>query len=181
MSLFSEEVKLVLQGKTNEELLNIQKNLNEKKQNITSERLTLSKTLRAIDKQLNDIDKNIQSVLKEIKRREEIEETRIILTEEIKKMDGFELLSEDEFCIITTKMDKTDYRKYNNNLPRWLDLTRIISEVISIKKHYTNWTLSGLSRGGQYDTMPPQTFYKFEFKDQFGNYFNVGGITFISC
>lgn len=181
MAFFSEtQSSLNLSGKTTEELVSIQKELHEKKLNIGSERVKINKTLRLCDIQLKDIDKNLQTISNEIKRREDIEESNNIIIKNIKTIRGFvESLSEEELSIITTKMDKTDYRKYGE-YPRYLDLERICNEVIDMKKKYPNWTLTNLANGGQYDTMPPQTFYKYEYKDEHGNYFNLGGITLIS-
>jgi hypothetical protein len=55
-------------------------------------------------------------------------------------------------------------------------LERICKEVIELKQKYTTWTLKGLKRGGQYDTMPPQTFYRYIYKDDNGFYFTIGGL-----
>lgn len=145
----------------------------------------LEKELRCLKKQYSDCDKNcveikkhIKNISVEVKRRQDIEEAKNI-SENIKKMEGFELLSEDELSIISSKMDKTDYRKYGN-YPRYLDLERICGEVINMKKKYPKWTLSELSRRGQYDTLPPTTFYKYEYKDEYGCHFNLGGIKILS-
>jgi hypothetical protein len=72
-------------------------------------------------------------------------------------------------------MDKTDYRK-NGNYPRWYDLERLVNEVIVFKKLYPGWILESLARGGQYDTLPPQTFYRYTYKSPHGHYMSMGGI-----
>ena len=76
-------------------------------------------------------------------------------------------------------MDKTDYRKYGE-YPRWIDLDKIIKYVINIKKQYTTWTLLSLSRGGQLDMLPPDTFYRYVFKDDRDNYFTIGCIVVLT-
>jgi hypothetical protein len=52
-------------------------------------------------------------------------------------IEGFELLSEDELSVITTNMDRTDYRKYGVPI-RFYNLKRICREVINIKKNILN-------------------------------------------
>jgi vacuolar-type H+-ATPase subunit E/Vma4 len=83
----------------------------------------------------------------------------------VKNIEGFDLLEKGEITIIIANMDKTDYTKYN--CVRWIDLEKLVKEVINIKKKY-NWTLIYLTSGGRIDTMPPTNFYKFEYKDEDG-------------
>lgn len=174
--LFScEESNQDLYRKSTEELVSLKSQLNTQLCEFSIKKQNLDKERRIVTKKIEEIEKNIKLIFKEIKRREDIEEAKNIIGEDIKKMEGFELLSEDELSIITTKMDKNDYRKYGN-YPRYLDLERICKEVINMKKKYPKWTLSELSRGGQYDTLPPHTFYKYEYKDEYGCHFNFGGI-----
>lgn len=179
MSFFCEESNPDLSGKTNEELVSIQNELNEKKQNIGQERIKVNKTLRLYDIQLKDIEKDLKIIINEIKRRKEIEEAKNIIGTDISSIEGFELLSEDELSVITTNMDRTDYRKHGVPI-RFYDLERICKEVINIKKKYPKWTLTSLARGGQYDTLPPHTFYRYEYKDEYGCHFNLGGIQILS-
>jgi hypothetical protein len=179
MSFFCEATNPDLSGKTSEELDSIQKELNEKKTNINSERIKANKIVRLCDSQLKDIDYSLKLISKELTRREEIEEAKSMLNPENLDIEGFELLSEDELSIITKNMDRTDYRKHGK-YPRFHDFERICKEVINKKKKYPRWTLSKLERGGQYDTLPPQIFYRYEYKDEDGNHFNIGGIKLIS-
>ena len=136
----------------------------------------LEKELRCLKKQYSDCDKNcveikkhIKNISVEVKRRQDIEEAKNIIGEDIRNIDGFELLSEDELSIITTKMDKTDYRKYGS-YPRYLDLERICKEVIEMKKRYPNWILMDLEKSGQTNTIPPQSCYYYKFIDEFAAY-----------
>lgn len=178
MSFLCETTNLNLSGKTIEELASIKKELTEQGTNISSERLQANKIVRLYDRKLKDIDYRLKLISNELKHREEIKESKSMLNPEISAIEGFELLSEDELSIITTNMDRTDYRKHGN-YPRFYDFERICKEVINKKKKYPRWTLSSLSRGGQYDTLPPQIFYKYEYKDEDGCYFNIGGIKLI--
>ena len=163
MSFFCEEINLDLSGKTAEELESIKKELNEKKTTVSSERIQANKIVRLCDSQLRNIDKDLAIILKETKRREDIEESKNIINEDIRNIEGFTLLSEDELSIITKGMDRTDYRKHGQ-YPRFLDLERICKEVINMKKRYPKWSLTDLDRGGQYDTLPPHIFYKYGYK-----------------
>ena len=99
-----------------------------------------------------------------------------IIGQDIKNIEDFELLSEDELSIITKNMDRTDYRKHGVSI-RFYDFERICREVIAMKKKYPKWTLIDLSRGVgvQYDTLPPHIFYSYEYKDEEGLYFKLGG------
>lgn len=169
------ETTIDLSGKNTEELLSIRDDLNEKQKKITMERNELSKILRLCDSQLKEVDKDLKLITKEIKRREEIEEAKNIITTDISSIEGFESLSEDELSIITKNMDKTDYRK-NGSYPRFNDLEKICKAVINMKKRYPTWILTNLAAGGQLDTFPPQIFYKYEYKDENDCYFNLGGI-----
>lgn len=118
MSLFCGQNKLDLSVKTSEELELITKNLIESKDSIKSQIVKLTKTI-------NNYDKDLKIIVEELTLREDIKESKKIINEEIRTIEGFELLSEDELSIITTKMDKTDYREYGKcprYYPRYLDL-----------------------------------------------------------
>jgi len=90
-------------------------------------------------------------------------------------IEGFEILSQNELVIITNGMDKVDYRKYGD-YPQWFDLEKLVKEVVEFKKLYEGYTLEKIIRAGQYDTMPPDNFYKFTYKTPHGHYLNYGGI-----
>jgi hypothetical protein len=87
--------------------------------------------------------------------------------ESVQTVEGFDTLLKSELVVISNGMDKTDYRKHGN-YPRWYDLERLVKEVIYFKKLYPGWILDHLARGGQYDTLPPQTFYRYTYKSQHG-------------
>ena len=178
MSFFCEATNPDFSGKTSEELDSIKKELTEQKTNVSSERRKAVKIAHVCDSQLRNIDKDLAIILKETKRREDIEEAKNIINEDIRNIEGFTLLSEDELSIITKGMDRTDYRKHGQ-YPRFLDLERICKEVIAMKKRYPKWSLINLERGGKYDTLPPKTFYKYEYKDEEGYCFDIGGIKLI--
>ena len=82
---------------------------------------------------------------------------------------------QEELVAISNGMDKTDYRKHDN-YPRWYDLEKLVKEVIAFKKLYSGWILESLTRGGHYDTLPPQTFYRYTYKTPQGHYMSMGGI-----
>ena len=103
--------------------------------------------------------------------QKELNNINNIISEKEKKIEGFNLLTENELHIIIRNMDKNDYRKFGN-YPRWLDLERIIKSIIDIKNIYPNWILTNLSSDLQYQTIPPQNFYNYEYKDGNNKYFN---------
>ena len=169
------ETKTYLSEKSSEELASLTNQLNTQLNDLKNKRLELNKMRREADKDFDEKTAKLKQIINEIKRREDLEEAKNIIGTDISSIEGFELLSEDELSVITTKMDRTDYRKYGK-YPRYLDLERICKEVINIKKKYPKWTLTSLARGGQYDTLPPHTFYRYEYKDEHGCNFNLGGI-----
>lgn len=164
-----------LSEKTDEELDSILTELNEQKVNTTSKRRKSTEIVRSCDIQLKIIDKDLAIILKETNRRQDIEEAKNIINEDIKNIEGFTLLREEEISIITSKMNRIDYRKYGI-YPRYLDLDKICNDVINMKKCYPKWILTDLRKAFQYDTLPPQTFYQYRYKDEEGYNFDIGGI-----
>jgi hypothetical protein len=155
-----------LYEKTQEELNALNISLNEKKRNIKIEREVAKNALRVVEKKLSEVEDNLNRILREFKRREDISESKTMIGEKEKNIDGFNLLSEDELSVIAKNMNKTDYRKYGQ-YPRWLDLENIIETVVEMKKRYPKFTLTNLDIGGQIDVLPPQTFYRYEFTDEY--------------
>ena len=164
MSLELEVNKLY--EKPQEELNVLHDALNEQKKTIKKEKQIARNTMYIIEQELSDVDDKLNRILQEFKRRENIEEAKTMIGEKEKNIDGFDLLSEDELSIIAKNMNKTDYRKHGK-YPRWLDLEKIIKTVVEMKKRYPNFTLSNLDIGGQIDSLPPQTFYRYEFTDEY--------------
>ncbi len=94
-------------------------------------------------------------------------------------IEGFETLLQKELLAISNGMDKRDYRDFVRkefNFPRFKDLEQLIKDVINFKKLYPGWILDRAESGGQYDTMPPKTFYRYTFKTPQGHYWSHGGI-----
>jgi hypothetical protein len=113
----------------------------------------------------------------ELQRREDIEHNVHILDDCRTELDGFSLLSELELTIISTKMCRQDYRSYG--CPRWRDVVSICNTVITMKKKYPTWKLVNMFNIGNSDTTPPKTFYKYEYVDDDGCHFNVGGMNIL--
>lgn len=164
-----------LSDKSSEELISLYQELNEKNYKLIEERSKLSKDICNIEKNFRDNHEEMRHVSREINRYKEIEESKNIIGDLERNIKGFELLNERELAVITTKMDRTDYRHYGE-YPRWIDLERIIKEVIDIKKHYTEWKLTKLSKRSNSDKVPPETFYIYEFTDKYGILLDVGRI-----
>ena len=63
-------------------------------------------------------------------------------------IEGFEILLKQELVAISTGMNQTDYRKMDQviatskeEVPRYIDLERLVKEVIEFKKQYPGWIL----------------------------------------
>lgn len=150
--------------------------------------LKLHIELSEVETEINELNKIYREHLKkvnlcvlrkkqlsqEIKKLEDIIES-VNIFDSVRVLDGFDTLIQEELTIISQGMDKTDYRKHGN-YPRWYDLERLVKEIIEFKKLYPGWILERLSRGGQYDTLPPQTFYRFTYKTPQGHFMTIGGI-----
>lgn len=172
MSLYC---KQDLSGKTSKELVSLKTELNAQLSDLSVKKCNLNNEGCIDEKQYEDIDKDIKHILKEIKRivekqYKDVEKDIIKLI--LKEIEYFELLSEDELSVITKKMDTTNYIPYRV-LIRFQDLERICREVIEIKKQYPRWILTDLARIGEYDILPPQVFYRYEYKDEYGSYFAI--------
>jgi hypothetical protein len=131
----------------------------------------ISKKIRLCDSRRKDLSQQIKNL-------ERIIDTENVF-ESVQGVEGFDTLLQEELVAISNGMDKTDYRKHGN-YPRWHDLERLVKEVIAFKKLYPGWILESLARGGQYDTLPPQTFYKYTYKTPQGHYMSHGGIEVIN-
>ncbi len=125
-------------------------------------------------KKVTSCENRKKELSKEIKKLEDVIESENVF-ESVQNIEGFDTLLQEELVAISNGMDKTDYRK-NGNYPRWYDLERLVKEVIAFKKLYPGWILESLTRGGQYDTLPPQTFYRYTYKTPHGHYMSMGGI-----
>jgi hypothetical protein len=138
----------------------------------------LNKIYAETRKKMNSYVNRKHDLSKEIKKLEEIIEAENVF-ESVQGTEGFDTLLQEELVAISNGMDKTDYRK-NGNYPRWYDLERLVKEVINFKKLYPGWILDCVVRGGQYDTLPPQTFYRYTYKTPHGHYMTMGGIEHLS-
>ena len=163
--------------KSTEELKSFVDELQQQYNILTNERKKINEERKILESKISNIFTKNTLIKDEIKRREDIIKSKEILKEQTQNIEGIELLTEDEIVIITSKMNRTDYRK-NGNYPRFIDLERICKEVIEIKKRYTQWKLSKMGQKGQYDTFPPHVFYMYEYKDQFNTLYSIGGINF---
>ncbi len=153
-----------LYEKTQEELNALNDTLNEQKKTIKREKQIARNTMYIIEQELSDVEDKLKRISQENIRRENIAESKTMIGEKERNIDGFNLLTEDELSVIAKNMNKTDYRKYGQ-YPRWLDLENIIKTVIDLKNSYPKFTLTNLDIGGQIDTLPPKTFYRYEFTD----------------
>jgi hypothetical protein len=141
---------------------------------INSESTETHKIYREITVKIRLQDNRKKDLSQQIKNLERIIDTENVF-ESVQGVEGFDTLLQEELVAISNGMDKTDYRKFGN-YPRWHDLEKLVKEVIAFKKLYPGWILESLTRGGQYDTLPPQTFYRYTYKSPHGHYMSHGGI-----
>jgi len=116
-----------------------------------------------------DIDQNVKKVLNQIKQYDNMEDMKIMIDDNMKYIDGFHLLNENELIAITSNIDKTDYRKFDSGVSRWLDLERTIKRTIQLKKYYPEWTLVKLCQTWARDSIPPLIGYSYVFSDNYGS------------
>lgn len=154
---------------------------------VETELKELNKIYMEHRRKVNTFENKKKALSKEIKKLEEIIETENIF-ESVQGVEGFDSLLQEELVAISNGMDKTDYRKMDRaratskvEIPRWWDLERLVKQVIEFKKLYPGWILERLSSDGQYDTLPPQTFYRYTYKTPQGHYMTFGGIEVLSC
>ena len=160
-------------SKTVEELELIHTYLKEQHEELRSQLEKNNAERKQINSNTIAINVSLKIVLNELKRRDDILNS-VHVFDDVRHLDGFDLLSEPELTIISTKMDREDYRQYGR--PRWMDVEMICKSVIEMKKRYPTWQLQNLSKAGQYDTLPPGNFYKYEYKDEYDCHFDIGGI-----
>lgn len=137
----------------------------------------LSKKNREIQKEINNLTNKKNIISKKIKKLEDIIESENLFSS-VDKLESFDLLTKLELVEISKGIDKTDYRKFGN-FPRWIDLEKVIKEVIEFKKQYPGWILDKIEKKGQLDTLPPKTYYKYTYKTPLGHYLTYGGIEII--
>ena len=185
-------IKLINTHNTNTNINNLKMDITEAKMEmdilkaklaiVESEYKDHQKTHNEISKKMRLCESAKKNLSKELKRLEDIIESENILAN-VLWIEGVETLSQQELVSISTGMDQTDYRKMdlinatsNTELPRWIDLERLVKEVIEFKKQYPGWILERIQKSGQHDTFPPQTFYKFTYKSPQGHFMSYGGI-----
>jgi len=141
---------------------------------LKSEKVQLMNKIKILETDIKNYDNLIANKKKEI-----VNATNLLLIEsaydEVKQIKNIELLSEAELIIITKNMDKTDYTK-RGSYPRFIDLDRLINEVITIKTKYPGFILDNIRKRGQLDTMPPENYYDFTFVTPHNDYFTISGI-----
>jgi hypothetical protein len=134
--------------------------LNDKLKEHKSAKVKLLQIIRGIDKEIASNNLSLTEIFTEQIRRKEIED--------IKSIEKYELLSEDEMIIIHKNMNKT-----YGVTDRFVDLERICKEVIDIKNIYPKWKLINLKIYQQEDLLLPYSHYNYEYKDATGNSFEI--------
>ena len=149
---------------------------------LKSEKFNLMKRVKEIE-----IEEKRQNNIINTKRNE-IAKINDLLTiedmyDELMTIDSFNIISRDELDIIIKNMDKTDYTQRVASVPRFIDIKKIIHEVIHYKQKYPTFigTLDNMRKKGQLDTYPPTNYYEYTFKTVNGeDYFRIGGVEVIN-
>lgn len=133
-------------------------------------------------KKMNECEDRKKQITAEIKRLEHIIEYEDAF-DSVCGIEGYDTLSQSEVEAITTGMDKTNYSTYSTpakEIPRWIDLERLVKEVIELKKDYPDWILISVRKSFQCDTLPPINHYKFTYRIPQGHEVSFGGLEFVS-
>jgi hypothetical protein len=117
----------------------------------------------------NNIINNLLKNIKELEFNIEMEN----MFNTVKDVEDINMLTHDELKAISKGMDKTNYNNNYINNPRWIDLTRLLTEIIKFKKQYPEWILENIEMTGRKETFPPKNFYKFTYKTPHGHHFNI--------
>lgn len=134
--------------------------------------ILLHKQKRIIDSRIYSQEKELKELKKQINEYENCILQETIIDDNIRSKPGFHLLTINEINAIVKGIDKTDYSKYGQ--PRFSDISKVIDNILKVKNLYPTWILEYMRKCGQYDTMPPQNFYEFDFKTQEGLIFSSG-------
>ena len=159
-----------------EQIVEIIEKLKSEKNFIISEQQKIDSEIDDLVK-INSIKhKLIKQIEKDIKKHETQIETNILYEDkDIQNIDGFKLISEEEFRAIMQGMDKTDYRKYGKS--RFIDLESIVKTIAKIKHSYPAWKLVHLKKMEQIlSKTPPENYYNYTYITQEGFTFCLTGI-----
>ena len=151
---------------------------------LTAKLKTINSEFKIIDRQFRPYQEEYQksSQIYRFKRNEisrKIKELKTIVEtenmfESVENIEGYNTLSQSELFAISRGMDKTDYRNDSRVTQRFIDLERLVREVIEFKKKIPDWILREISVSFQYDTLPPKTFYKFTYLTPEGHHMSYG-------
>jgi hypothetical protein len=136
------------------------------------EKTILMKKVRELER----TEENINNIIRELEVK--IKNVKdLILTEDIfrpfESTYGYNLLTELDKLHIYHGMDKINYQELDENLPRYIDLEKIINFIIDIKSRYINFILISVKIGKQITLLPPKTDYVYTFKTPEGGILTI--------
>lgn len=147
--------------KSSEDLHILQKQFNKEKKELETRQNQILDMLSCNRKQVNENNTKLEVIESILDKRKSIEEANSIITEEIKSIDGFELLNINEILVIITKLYKTNCK---------IKLEKIFTDVIDYKKHFKGWSLLNISTHTNYYITPHNVHYRFEFENEYSDY-----------
>lgn len=95
---------------------------------------------------------------------------RETMFETVAGIEGFNILSQQELTVIASKIYRKDFRtSLNPDIPRWLDLEKVVRNVILFKNNHPGWTLDSLTNTTDFTTLnlrgtyPPKFHYAYKY------------------
>jgi hypothetical protein len=118
---------------------------------------------KELDKQIKDYDEKIANLGKVIQNLKDM-----IACGNLDSTRGYNELTENEQNLIVNGMDKTDYTPYDDKVPRWYDLEKLIKQVLDFKLKYPDWILKSVQKLAKSNTIPPKNYYKLTYLSSHG-------------
>lgn len=163
-----------MQDKTTEELIEMKASLKAQVKLLRVEEKQLEQQYLEAQKKTHTVDKQLRILTTELNHREilaSIDKFIMSYKNGTQVIENFELLTDAELAIITSAMDKTDYRmcpSSNKQIKKFNDFEKMCKTVIFRKQNEPNVILTACWLCGQLDTFPPQSFYEYVYKDDLG-------------
>ena len=134
--------------------------LEEQYKTINSQIKTLNYRIRELEEEKKQIPDKI------LKIKEDLYLPKF--TQEVKKIDTSNILSEDEIKKIYKGIDKDDYSDVGINT--WLDIDKLVNSIINVKNknQSMNFVLNEVKLSMSEEKYPPNNYYSLKYKNSDG-------------
>ena len=127
-----------------------------------SKKLELQETKSKLLNQIKEIDIELNALNKKFNENSKVKNSKV---ERIKVVEEYKeklrnILSVFEYDIVIKGMNTTEY---NGGKMIMIDIEKIYDTIISYKQKFTSIKIESLQITGQVDTLPPESFYAFNF------------------